>query len=214
MGFRTSDAAGTLARRSFRSIAIIGGAIALLFTLGFSSAASATTTAVTATTTSTTTAVSRPWLAVEQYYLKLLNCTRTGGWVTSTGYCKGYGSGRYSAYRPPLPLSVFTSDYVSRPYARKLAVKNLCGHFYDSNPGYRLRRAGVSWSTYGENIGCRPATSPYASVLGSHLFFQSEKSYNGGHWVNIKNAKFTRVGIGFWRYNGRNRLVVDFYRPG
>jgi uncharacterized protein YkwD len=217
LGFLEAGAAVASRRRSYRSIAIIGSAIALLVTLGFSSVAAATTTtgsgssdAVATTTTSTT----APWLSVETYYLKLLNCTRTGGWVTSTGYCKGYGSGRYSAYRPPLPLSAFTSNNVARPYAKKLAVRNLCGHFYDGSPGYRLRRAGISWSTYGENMGCRPASSAYASVLGSHLFFQSEKSYNGGHWANIKNAKFTRVGIGFWRYSGRNRLVVDFYRPG
>ena len=36
---------------------------------------------------------SAPWLAVEKYYLKLLNCTRTGGWVLADGSCKGYGSG-------------------------------------------------------------------------------------------------------------------------
>ena len=37
-----------------------------------------------------------PFYSVELYYLKLVNCTRTGGWVLSDGSCKGYGSGRYS----------------------------------------------------------------------------------------------------------------------
>ena len=39
-----------------------------------------------------------PFYSVELYYLKLVNCTRTGGWVLNDGTCKGYGSGRYSAY--------------------------------------------------------------------------------------------------------------------
>ena len=52
-----------------------------------------------------------------------------------------------------------------------------------------------------------------AAVLGSHLFFQSEKSYNGGHYVNLMNAKYDRVGIGVWVSGGRVRLVVDFYHP-
>ena len=50
-------------------------------------------------------------------------------------------------------------------------------------------------------------------MLGSHLFFQSEKSYNGGHYVNMMNAQYDRVGIGVWVYGGRVRLVVDFYHP-
>ena len=51
------------------------------------------------------------------------------------------------------------------------------------------------------------------AVLGSHLFFQSEKSYNGGHYVNLMNAAYDRVGIGVWVSSGRVRLVVDFYHP-
>ena len=31
------------------------------------------------------------WTAVERYYLRLMNCTRTGGWVTSTGKCSSPG---------------------------------------------------------------------------------------------------------------------------
>ena len=52
-----------------------------------------------------------------------------------------------------------------------------------------------------------------AAVLGSHLFFQSEKSYNGGHYRNMMNAAYTQVGIGVWVSGGRVRLVVDFYHP-
>jgi hypothetical protein len=162
----------------------------------------------------TTTTIDRPWYSTELFYLGLVNCTRTGGWVLSDGTCRGYGSGHYSAYVRPLSLAAGISDTVSRPYARLLAIRNACTHFLDGDPGYRLRRAGyLSW-TWGENIGCRDGYSTAkAAVLASHLYFQSEKSTNGGHWKNIKNPKFAWIGIGIWRYYSRTRLVTDFYHP-
>ncbi len=148
------------------------------------------------------------WGAVERYYLGLMNCTRTGGWVSSTGKCTSPG-GRNVA---PLDLSSGISSRVSRPYAKKLATSNQCSHFIGGNPGDRLRRAGYSSYRWAENIGCRSG-NPYSAVLGSHRFFQSEKSYNGGHYVNLMNAKYDRVGIGVWVSHGRVRLVIDFYHP-
>jgi uncharacterized protein YkwD len=148
------------------------------------------------------------WGAVETYYLRLMNCTRTGGWVTSTGSCSSPG-GRSVA---PLRLDAGISSRVSRPYAKKLAVNNLCTHFSGGNPGDRLRAAGYTSYVWAENLGCRSG-DPYAAVLGSHLFFQSEKSYNGGHYVNLMNAKYDRCGIGVWVSHGRVRLVIDFYHP-
>jgi uncharacterized protein YkwD len=146
------------------------------------------------------------WAAVETYYLGLMNCTRTGGWVTSTGKCSSPG-GRNVA---PLKLDKGISSKVSRPYAKKLAIGNDCSHFIGGNPGDRLRRAGYTSYRWAENIGCRSG-NPYAAVLGSHLFFQAEKSTNGGHYVNLMNAKYDRVGIGVWVSGGRVRLVIDFY---
>ena len=148
------------------------------------------------------------WAAVETYYLGLMNCTRTGGWVTSTGHCNSPG-GRNVA---PLRLDQGISSKVSRPYARRLAVGNDCSHFIGGNPGDRLRRAGYTSYRWAENLGCRSG-DPYKAVLGSHLFFQSEKSYSGGHYVNLMNAKYDRVGIGVWVSGGRVRLVIDFYHP-
>jgi uncharacterized protein YkwD len=148
------------------------------------------------------------WAAVEAYYLKLMNCTRTGGWVTSTGSCSSPG-GRAVA---PLWQDSGITAKVSRPYARKLAVYNMCTHFSGGTPGDRLRAAGYTSYIWAENLGCRSG-NPYSAVLGSHLFFQSEKSYGGGHYVNLMNAKYDRVGIGVWVYGGRVRLVVDFYHP-
>jgi len=148
------------------------------------------------------------WASVERYYLKLMNCTRTGGWVTSTGSCSSPG-GRNVA---PLQLSSGISTKVARPYAKLLATRNLCSHFVGGNPGDRLRRAGYTNYTWAENLGCRSG-NPTSAVLASHRFFQSEKSYNGGHYVNLMNSKYDRVGIGVWVSSGRVRLVVDFYHP-
>jgi hypothetical protein len=160
----------------------------------------------------TTTTIDRPWYTVERFYLGLVNCTRTGGWVLSDGTCRGYGSGRFSKYVAPLTYLYGISDKVSRPYAKLLAVKGLCSHFADGDPGYRLRRAGYLHWTWGENIGCRDGyATAKAAVLASHLKFQAEKSTNGGHWRNIKNAAYHWIGIGVWRYGSRTRLVTDFY---
>jgi uncharacterized protein YkwD len=148
------------------------------------------------------------WGAVERYYLKLMNCTRTGGWVTSGGDCSSPG-GRNVA---PLRLDAGISSKVSRPYAKKLAVNNMCTHFSGGNPGDRLRRAGYHSYRWGENLGCRSG-NPYSAVLGSHRFFQSERPYGGGHYVNLMNSMYDRVGIGVWVSHGRVRLVIDFYHP-
>ena len=91
-----------------------------------------------------------PFYTVETYYLKLVNCTRTGGWVLSDGTCKGYGSGRYSAYVPPLKLSSGLSN-VARVWAKKLLLANACKH---GDRGARLRAAGYTSGTWGKNIGC------------------------------------------------------------
>jgi hypothetical protein len=166
------------------------------------------------TASATNVTVAPTLLNQEYYYLFLVNCTRTGGWVQRDGTCLGYGSGRYSAYVAPLKRSAGISDKVSRPYAKLLAVKAKCSHFLDGDPGYRLRRAGYHGYAWGENIGCRDGyTTAKAAILASHLVFQSEKSTNGGHWKNLKNSRYTYVGIGVWRYGSRTRLVTDFYRP-
>ncbi|HEY8845470.1 MAG TPA: Ig-like domain-containing protein [Candidatus Limnocylindrales bacterium] len=148
------------------------------------------------------------WGAVEVYYLKLMNCTRTGGWVTSTGACSSPGGRNVAA----LKLDAGISTKVSRPYARKLVLSGVCSHFSGGTPGDRLRAAGYTSYRWAENLGCRGG-SPYGAVLGTHLYFQSEKSYGGGHYVNMMNAMYDRVGIGVWVASGRLRLVIDFYHP-
>jgi uncharacterized protein YkwD len=148
------------------------------------------------------------WTAVENYYLKLMNCTRQGGWVTSSGACSSPGGRNVAALKKDTGIS----SRVARPYAKLLATRGACSHFIGGNPGNRLARAGYTSYRWAENIGCRSGNAS-AAVLGSHLFFQSEKSYSGGHYVNLMNPAYDRVGIGVWVSSGRVRLVVDFYHP-
>jgi uncharacterized protein YkwD len=148
------------------------------------------------------------WSAVENYYLRLMNCTRTGGWITSGASCSSPGGRNVAALR----IDSTISARVSRPYARLLATSGACSHFVGGNPGNRLARAGFRSYRWAENLGCRSG-NPSSAVLGSHLFFQSEKPYRGGHYVNLMNSAYDRVGIGVWVSSGRVRLVVDFYHP-
>ena len=148
------------------------------------------------------------WHAVEVYYLGLMNCTRGGGWVLSSGTCSSPGGSGVT----PLVLNAGISNKVSRPYAKLLATKNICTHFYGGNPGDRLHAAGYP-GDYRENIGCRSASNPYASVLGTHLFFQDERPCaNYCHWANIMDPRVNEVGIGIWVIGDRVRLVIDFWK--
>ena len=149
------------------------------------------------------------WHAVEVYYLGLMNCTRGGGWVLASGKCSSPGGSGVK----PLILNAGISNKVSRPYAKFLAQKNICSHFAEGTPGDRLHRAGYP-GDYRENIGCRNASSPYTSVLDTHLYFQDEKPCsNYCHWANIMDPRMTEVGIGIWVIGDRVRLVVDFWKP-
>jgi hypothetical protein len=154
-----------------------------------------------------------PWLDVEQFALKLLNCTRTGGRIQTDGTCDGYGSGKYSAYRPPLKLDSSISSGVARAYAKYQAVRHACNHFLDGDPGDRMARAGYRSPHWAENIGCRPTPTRQA-VINSAIFFQDEQyaSYRG-HWINLKNPDYDRVGIGVWESGGWVLSVYNFYRP-
>ncbi len=148
------------------------------------------------------------WTAVESYYLTLMNCTRTGGWVTSSGACSSPG-GRDVA---PLRLDPTISSRVSRPYAKLLATRGICSHWADGGPAQRLARAGFTSYKWAENVGCYPG-DPMKSMVATQIFFQNEKSTNGGHYVNLMNALYDRVGIGVWVVGSTVRLVVDFYHP-
>jgi hypothetical protein len=208
-------APGASLRSRARRVAAIAALVAAAATLTVAPSAGASTAAPSTVDPAAlaVTQIDWPWYSVETYYLGLLNCTRTGGWVQTDGTCRGYGSGHYTAYVAPLRLSPLISDYVSRPYARLLAIRNLCTHTADHDPGFRFRRVGLTHWTWAENIGCGWGyPSEKAAVLANHLAFQRERWTNGGHWQNIKSTRYTLVGVAVWRSAAKTRLVTDFYR--
>jgi len=155
---------------------------------------------------------SSSWLAAEKYLLSLLNCTRGGGWVLSDGSCSGAGGSGIA----PLKYDAGISAAVARPYAKRLATGGVCSHFYGGGtPGDRLRAAGYTNYDWAENIGCAYHPDPRDTAVALVRFYQSEKFWRpvGGHWVNMMNRDYDRVGVGFWVSGGHSNFVVDFYRP-
>ena len=157
--------------------------------------------------------ISRHWGA-EKLAVSLLNCTRTGGWVKANGTCVGRGSGKYSAYRAPLRRHQGISRKVAWKWARNMVRYEVCSHDIAGRPSLRTRmvNAGFTYGTFGENIGCGWGWgSPKEVVLRTHRLFQKERSYNGGHWQNIKNRRYKSVGVGVAYRKGTVMLVYDFY---
>lgn len=151
--------------------------------------------------------------ATERLAHKLVNCLRTGGKVTNRGKCRGYGSGRYSAKRPPLKRSRKISNKVSWPWARRTVKANICGHtLAGSTVDRRFRTVGLKHIANGENIGCATSWSPRKMVITMAQWWYAEKSYNGWHWRQLKDRDFKSAGFGVAVLpNGRSRLVVNFY---
>lgn len=150
----------------------------------------------------------------EKYAHSLLNCTRTGGFVTRAGTCVGRGSGKYSAKRLPVRLHKNISQKVAWPWARTMNVYDKCDHVIAGKPqlAQRMRSKGFRYWYYGENVGCMSGTGDAkAVVLLVHRLMQAEKQARGGHWQNIKNSRFKSVGIGVAMGNGRVMVVWDFY---
>jgi len=150
----------------------------------------------------------------EAYALRLLNCTRTGGFVRANGTCAGRGSGKYSVKRRPLRMHRNISAKVAFPWARTMVVHDACAHAIPGKPTLtaRLRSRGFRAGAYGENVGCGWGSGDTrAIVLATHRAMQAEKKANGGHWRNIKNPTYKSVGIGVAKGNGRVMVVWDFY---
>jgi hypothetical protein len=150
--------------------------------------------------------------STERYALKLVNCLRTGGKVTATGSCMGYGSGRFSAYRKPLMFSHKISNKVAFPWASRIARANYCSHsLAGSSIDHRFRTVGLHAITNGENVACHSAASPKRMVIFWVRHWYKETSYGGAHWRQIKDPRFRVAGLGVAKMGGRTRLVIDFY---
>jgi len=152
---------------------------------------------------------SAPWHSAEMYYLALLNCTRTGKWVTSTGLCSTQTHHTLPA-QPALPYRSDVANGVARPYARELAIRNALTHTLDGTTIHtRLEAAGIYPSTYGENISS-PANAKSSGMISVEIFFQNEAWDRGGHYANVMNPRYKGVGVGVWQEDGRTRVVIDF----
>jgi hypothetical protein len=146
--------------------------------------------------------------------LRLLNCTRTGGWVRVDGTCKGRATGTYSPYLRPLRLHEGISSLVAFGWASELLKAKVCGHVIPGQPVLQVRLASAGYvdASFAENVGCWWSDKPPQDVVITvHRMMQAEKAYDGWHWRNMKNPRYRSVGIGVATVAGRTTVVFDFY---
>ena len=152
---------------------------------------------------------SSPWADSEQYYLSLVNCTRTGGWVTSSGDCSSVTHHTLPA-RSALAYDNGIANKVARPYAKALADLGVLTHTLDGTTTHsRMSAGGYPGSAWGENIAS-PSSSGPSGMISVEIYFQNEYWCRCAHYYNIMNSHFSRVGIGVWVSSG-TRVVADFY---
>jgi hypothetical protein len=149
----------------------------------------------------------------ERLALRLLNCTRTGGWVRADGSCRGRGSGRHSVKRKALERHRPLGTAVAWPWAARLAGEGACAHELPGAGAWweRFTSAGYTARPIAENIGCATGMSPRDMVVATHRGMQAERSYDGGHWRNMKMKGIRGVGIAVSVAGDRTRVVYDFY---
>ena len=149
---------------------------------------------------------SSPWHADEVYYMALMNCTRTGGWVTSSGTCSSVTHHTLPA-QGKLGLSAGISNNVSRPYAKYMADNRLLSHYLrGTNPHSRMCKAGYCGGSWGENIA-----NGGRGMVAIEIFYQNEYWCRCEHYGNIMNGHFGVAGVGVWASGGAIRVAIDFY---
>jgi uncharacterized protein YkwD len=146
---------------------------------------------------------SSPWYSTEKYFLSLINCDHTGGWVSSSGVCTGRGTNGHAA----LSLNATISNGASRPWAKYLAQTS---QLYHGCPGCRLSAIGYNNAWWGENLAWWSGT-PTGGAVQAVLFFQSEKASLGGHYVNMMDTRGRSAGVGVWQAKGRVVFCIDFW---
>ncbi len=152
---------------------------------------------------------SAPYHSAELYYLSLMNCTRTGGWVTSSGECSTATHHTMPA-RAALAFSDPIANQVARPYAKALADRGLLTHNLDGTSTHsRLCTGGFCGGSWGENIAS-PSNAGSGGMISIEVFFQNESPCRCAHYYNIMNPYFHRAGVGIWVSSG-TRVVIDFY---
>ena len=148
-----------------------------------------------------------PWHSSEVYMMSLMNCTRTGSWVTSSGLCSSATHHTLPAQKA-LSLSSGISNNVSRPYAAEMAKRGVLTHYLDgTSPHSRLVAGGYNCS--GENISS-PSNARQGGMISVEIFFQNEYWNRGGHYANVMSSRYRSAGVGVWVANGHTRVVIDF----
>jgi hypothetical protein len=152
----------------------------------------------------------RPWHDSEVYYLALMNCTRTGGWVLTGGSCSTQTHHTLPA-QGALAFSDAISDKVARPYAKALADTGTLTHnLYGTTTHGRMAAGGFPGGSWGENIAS-PGNPSSGGMVAVEIFFQNEYWCRCAHYKNIMDSYFHRAGVGVWVSNGHTRVVIDFY---
>jgi hypothetical protein len=152
---------------------------------------------------------SAPYHAYEIYYLDLMNCTRTGKWVTDAGDCSTVTHHTLPA-RGALAFNNGLANAVSRPYARALALTGTLTHYLNgTTPHGRMAAGGYPSGAWGENIAS-PSNPYQGGMISVEIFFQNEYWCRCAHYYNIMNGHFSSAGIGVW-VEGGTRVVIDFY---
>ena len=150
-----------------------------------------------------------PYHSYELYYLALMNCTRTGGWVTPAGDCSTITHHTLPA-RGALSFNNGIANAVSRPYARALALTGTLTHYLNgTTPHERLTAGGYPSGAWGENIAS-PSNPYQGGMIAVEIFFQNEYWCRCAHYYNIMNSHFNQAGVGIW-VEGGTRVVIDFY---
>jgi uncharacterized protein YkwD len=156
-----------------------------------------------------------PWHPSELYYLQLMNCTRTGGWVTRSGTCSSIAHHVMPA-QDALRFDAGIANRVARPYSKAQADRGVLTHYLDgTTPHSRMTAGGYPGGSWGENLAS-PPSSGKSGMIDAEIFFQNEyRCQNRGcefaHYYNIMNVHFHRAGIGVWVSHGHVRLTIEFY---
>ncbi|HEX7492249.1 MAG TPA: Ig-like domain-containing protein [Candidatus Limnocylindrales bacterium] len=155
-------------------------------------------------------AASAQWYSSEVYYLNLMNCTRSGNWVTSGGACSTETHHTLPAPGNLIKLNADISNRVSRPYAKYMADNKLLDHYLrGTTPHSRLCAAGYCGPAWGENIAS-PSSSGKGGMIAIEIFYQNEYWCRCEHYYNIMDRYFTMAGIGVW-VSKSVRVSIDFY---
>ena len=81
--------------------------------------------------------------------------------------------------------------------------------FHNQSLGKDLTRAGICWRSIGENAGYVTGRDGRGSVRWIHRAYMSEGP-GGGHYENVVNPGWDRVGVGIVKDGGAYWETEDF----